>query len=63
MSDGIVHIGAGDAVEYGDTAVSPAWMSRLLSTCDLVGRRSDWNHGDPYQVIWLRRGPAEKLSG
>lgn len=52
LSDGIVHIGAGDAVDYGDTAVSPTWMSGLLSACGLVDVGVDWNHGDPYQIVW-----------
>lgn len=55
LSDGIVHIGSGDVVDYGDTTVSPAWMSRLLSACGLVDVGVDWNHGDPYQIVWFAK--------
>ena len=58
LAAGIVHIGAGDVVDYGDTAVSPTWMSGLLSASGLADIGVDWNHADPYQIVWSAKKPG-----
>ena len=63
LSEGIVHVGAEFASDYGDTAVSPTWMEALFSACGLVDVNMDWNHGDPYQIVWSARKPGSAFSG
>lgn len=58
LSEGIVHVGADFAADYGDTAVSPTWMASQLSACGLVDVNMDWNHGDPYQIVWSAKKPG-----
>ena len=58
LSGGIVHVGAEDGVDYGDTAVSPPWMAGGLSAYGLVDVNMDWNHGDPYQIVWSAKKPG-----
>ncbi len=52
---GIVHIPAVDAIDYGDTAVSSEWMFDAMSACGLAEVDIEWNHADAYQVIWSAR--------
>jgi SAM-dependent methyltransferase len=54
FSDGIVHIDADtpQVDDWGDTAVSNTWMAGLLTACGLVDVGVDWNHEDPYQLVW-----------